>query len=118
MDLTPLFRTEEGTARLNGSRCATCGTWAFPARQVCASCHGREQAAAALSGRGRVRCATRVQAPPAGFSTPITVGVVELSEGPSLFALLADGAAAGDEVQASPASVKDGAAGFLFRSAA
>jgi uncharacterized OB-fold protein len=118
MDLTPLFRTEAGTAQLNGSRCASCEAWAFPPRQVCASSHGREQNPALLAGRGQVRCSTQVQTPPAGFGTPITVGVVELAEGPALFALLADGISAGDEVQAVPAPVKDGAPGFTFRGAA
>jgi uncharacterized OB-fold protein len=118
MDLTPLFHAEAGMAQLNGSRCASCGTWAFPPRQVCASCTGREQQPALLSGRGRVRCATRIETPPYGFDTPITVGVVELAEGPALFALVADGLAAGAEVQASPAPVKNGAAGFSFRSVA
>jgi hypothetical protein len=118
MDLTPLFRADEGTVELNGSRCASCETWAFPPRQVCAACHARDQRPAVLSGRGRVRCSTRIETPPAGFATPITVGVVELAEGPSLFALLADGLGAGIAVQATPAPVKDGAAGFSFRSAA
>jgi uncharacterized OB-fold protein len=118
MDLTPLFRTEADTAQLNGSRCASCGTCAFPSRMVCASCHGREQNSVVLAGLGQVRCATQVSTPPAGFETPITVGVVELAEGPSLFALLADGVGAGDAVQAVPTPVKDGAAGFTFRRAA
>ena len=118
MDLTPLFGAEAGMAQLNGSRCASCGTWAFPSRQMCASCGEREQRPAVLSGRGRVRCSTRIETPPDGFDTPITVGVVELAEGPALFALLADGFAAGAEVQAGPAPVKNGAPGFSFRSTA
>jgi uncharacterized OB-fold protein len=118
MDLTPLFHAEGGMAQLNGSRCASCGTWAFPSRQVCASCAGREQQPAALSGRGRVRCSTRIETPPYGFDSPITVGVVELAEGPSLFALLAEGLAVGAEVQAGPAAARNGAPGFSFRSVA
>jgi uncharacterized OB-fold protein len=117
MDLTPLFDADAGDARLNGSRCERCGTFAFPARQVCASCLAREQQPAVLSGHGLVRCSTRLESPPAGFEAPITVGVVDLAEGPSVFALLADGSLAGRQVQAHPVPVKNGAAGFAFWSA-
>jgi uncharacterized OB-fold protein len=119
MDLTPLFDADAraDAARLNGSRCESCGTWAFPARQICASCLAREQRPAVLSGRGLVRCSTRLENPPAGFDAPITVGVVELAEGPAVFALLAEGSPAGHTVQARPAPVKGGADGFSFWSA-
>ena len=117
MDVVPLFDADADTARLNGSRCGRCGTWAFPARQVCASCLAREQAPAVLSGRGLVRCCTRLENPPAGFDAPITVGVVELTEGPAVFALLAETSPAGSAVQARPGPVKNGAAGFSFWSA-
>lgn len=114
MDLTPLFDVDAKAARLNGSRCGDCGAWAFPARQVCASCLAREQRPAVLSGRGLVRCSARLENPPAGFDAPITVGVVELAEGPAVFALLAEGSTASSTVQARPGPVKNGAAGFSF----
>ncbi|OLO25785.1 hypothetical protein PZ61_0235715 [Streptomyces sp. MNU77] len=119
MDLTPYFRAEgAGSVRLTGSRCPACGTHHFPARIVCASCSDRSPEPATLSGRGRVRVRTRVEAAPWGFDEPIDVAVVELAEGPTVFALLAGPAEAGTEVLAVPHPVRAGAPGFAFRSVA
>src|SRR5262249_1916326 len=106
-----------GSVRLTGSRCPACGSHAFPARAVCASCSGRSLTPVALSGHGRIRVRTRVEVPPWGFEEPITVAVVDLDEGPSVFALLV-GREGGDEVQAVPHPVRAGAPGFAFRSVA
>ncbi|ONH21861.1 Zn-ribbon domain-containing OB-fold protein [Pseudofrankia asymbiotica] len=123
MDLRPFFQVDDGRVRLLGTRCASCGTAAFPTIRVCPACGGRDHLPAGLPARGRVVSSARVSTPPAGFGEPVTVAVVTLDDGPSLFALLsADPAepaqlAAGTPVEAVPGPVRGGAAGFVFRTA-
>lgn len=114
MDITPLFAARGTEVELRGSRCNACGTAAFPARRVCATCASRDAAPADLPSRGRVRATTLVRTPPAGFDEPITVGVVDLEAGPSLFALLTAELPAGAAVRAVPAPIRSGAPGFVF----
>lgn len=114
MDLAALFMTGNGVARLTGSRCERCGAIAFPPRQVCGQCGSRDQSAATLAGRGVVVSTTHVVTPPAGFDQPIDVALVDLAEGPRLFALLTAPAVAGTSVQAVPFAVRGGDAGFAF----
>ena len=114
MDLTELFSVEDGVARLVGSRCEACAEVAFPARHVCGQCGGRSLSAMKLAGRGSVVASTRVDTPPTGFDHPITVALVDLAEGPRVFALLKSSASRGDQVQAVPALVRDDHRGFAF----
>lgn len=116
MDLTTLFDpdTDDGGVRLHGSRCPSCGAAAFPARLVCGLCHARDLAPEEMPARGRVRCSTPVPTPPFGFDGSITVGVVELAAGPSLFALISEPLPRGAAVAARPAPVRSGAPGFVF----
>ena len=114
LDLAGLFSTEGGVARLAGSRCSSCGAVAFPPRSVCAECGGRDLTRALLAGRGAVVSATHVVTPPAGFDQPIVVALVDLVEGPRLFALLTAPAAPGSLVQAVPAQVRNHHPGFAF----
>lgn len=114
MDLTPLFDADADGVALHGSRCPDCGMAAFPARRVCAACRSRRSVPEALPARGRVRCSTRVETPPFGFDAPITVAVVQLTAGPTLFTLVTKPLPKGTPVGAQPAPVRSGAAGFLF----
>jgi uncharacterized OB-fold protein len=57
---------------------------------------------------------THVVTPPAGFDEPIEVALVDLAEGPRLFALLTAPAGPGSVVQAVPAEVRDHHPGFAF----
>jgi uncharacterized OB-fold protein len=115
MDLAGLFTIEDGVARLAGSRCEACGAVAFPARHVCGECGSRNQVGHSLAGRGRVVSTTHVVTPPAGFDHPIEVALVDLVEGPRVFALLTAPLASGAVVQAVPAAVREGHPGFAFR---
>ena len=117
MDLAGLFSIEDGVARLTGSQCDSCADVAFPARRVCGHCGCRELSPVRLTGRGTVVSTTHVLTPPAGFDVPIEVALVDLDEGPRLFALLTAPSSPGDEVQAVSAPVRDGAPGFAFRPA-
>lgn len=115
MDLAGLYKIEDGVARLAGSRCEGCGAVAFPVRHVCGQCGSREQSSMTLAGRGSVVSTTHVVTPPAGFDQPIEVALVDLAEGPRVFALLTVPASPGTTVQAVPAPVREGNAGFAFR---
>ena len=114
MDLAGLFSIDGRVARLTGSRCETCGEVAFPARHVCGRCGGRKLSSSTLAGRGTVVASTHVLTPPAGFEHPIEVALVDLAEGPRVFALLTAPATTGAAVQAVPAAVREGRPGFAF----
>ena len=58
---------------------------------------------------------TRVNTPPLGFDQPFEVAVVDLVEGPRVFALLTAPAPPGTSVQAVPSPVRDGHLGFAFK---
>jgi ribosomal protein S27AE len=88
MELAGLFTSAAGAVRLLGTRCPACGTVAFPSRAVCGSCGCRTLEPAELSGEGRVHAFTTVRTPPAGFDAPYLAAVVDLDEGPRVFAML------------------------------
>lgn len=115
MDLAGFFSVEDGNVRLIGSRCNSCGIVAFPARRVCGQCHGRELSQISLAGRGSVVSATHVVTPPAGFDHSIEVALVDLAEGPRVFALLTAPAFPGTSVQAVPCRVRQDHPGFAFK---
>jgi uncharacterized OB-fold protein len=128
MELAGLFTSAAGAVRLLGTRCPACGTVAFPSRAVCGGCGCRTLEPAELSGQGRVHAFTTVRTPPAGFDAPYLAAVVDLDEGPRVFAMLTAelsepsepsgageaGAAGGARVRAVPARVRDGKPGFAF----
>ncbi len=133
MELAGLFTSAAGAVRLLGTRCPACGPVAFPSRAVCGNCGCRTLEPAELSGEGRVHAFTTVRTPPAGFDAPYLAAVVDLDEGPRVFAMLtaeppeppagsAPAASApsgpagtpGARVRAVPARVRDGRPGFAF----
>lgn len=67
-----------------------------------------------LTGSGSVISSTHVVTPPAGFDQPIDVALVDLAEGPRLFALLTSPVSPGTSVRAVPALVREGHPGFAF----
>lgn len=94
----PMYRRTLGQRlRLEGGRCRRCGRVFFPPLGGCRECGGSLEAVA-LSGRGTVRAVTRISpagAPPefaeqASRQGGYTVAIVELEEGPSVTAQLAD----------------------------
>jgi uncharacterized OB-fold protein len=112
--LANLFTMDGDAVRLKGSHCSQCGAIAFPPRRVCGACGARQLGIRMLTGKGTVLSSTRVTTPPAGFEQPIDVGIVDLAEGPRVFALLTSRVDAGSSVQAVRAAVRDGHAGFAF----
>lgn len=79
--------------RLMGSRCRSCGAFAFPPRADCAVCLGSDFEFTEISGRARLHTFTRIAAAPQGFeaAAPYTVGVVDLEEGGRLLACFGPG---------------------------
>jgi uncharacterized protein len=114
MELSSLFAVVGDEVRLRGSSCPACGVAAFPARTVCGACGHRALEAAELSGRGRVHGFTLVATPPAGFEAPYLAAVVDLEEGPRVFATLTGDPGPAGLVRAVPAAVRDGRPGFAF----
>jgi uncharacterized OB-fold protein len=115
MELAGLFTSAAGAVRLLGTRCPACGTVAFPSRAVCGGCGCRTLEPAELSGQGSVHAFTTVRTPPAGFDAPYLAAVVDLDEGPRVFAMLtAEPPATAGRVRAVPARVRDGKPGFAF----
>jgi uncharacterized OB-fold protein len=100
--------------RLLGSRCATCGDHAFPARRICAACTAGVHEPVELSGAGTLRGFTAVQVPPAGFAAPYLLATVDLHEGPRVLGPLLSEPAGSDRVVAIPHPVRDGEPGFAF----
>jgi uncharacterized OB-fold protein len=89
---TKPWREQEGRVRLIGMRCASCGTAAFPTREVCSGC-GRDDALSEieLAGEGKLYSFSEVHAAPKGFATPYVIGYVDLTEGVRVLAQI-DGA--------------------------
>ncbi|WP_227981894.1 Zn-ribbon domain-containing OB-fold protein [Nocardia spumae] len=81
---------------LEGSRCTTCGTVAYPAGTMCGRCATPTATAIPLSDHGVVwaytvqRCAPKSPpyVPPAEGFSPFAVGYVELPEGVRIEAVL------------------------------
>jgi uncharacterized OB-fold protein len=74
------FRPE--TARLKGSRCATCQQSFFPRREVCPRCRTASTLQEiSLSRRGWVSAITAVARPPAHYASPYLLAEVDLPEG-------------------------------------
>jgi uncharacterized OB-fold protein len=77
---------------LTALRCLDCGTFRFPAREVCSGCLSRRAEWQRVSGRGRVFSAVVMhQASHPWFAsrTPYAVVVVELDEGARMLSTVA-----------------------------
>ncbi len=79
--------------RLEGVKCATCGSYYFPERTICPECRrdGKLEMYK-FKGMGKIYSYTVVHAPPAGFELhkPYIMAIVELDEGPRLTAQIVD----------------------------
>ena len=67
--------------RLLGSRCRSCGTTAFPAREFCPSCRAVDGLAdAELGTEGRIATFTVVRQAPPGVAVPYVLAQVDLPD--------------------------------------
>jgi uncharacterized protein len=77
---------EAGAVRLHGSKCAQCGSVAFPPYPSCPACGAESrQDAVQLSPIGTLYTFSEIHIAPKGFATPYVVGYVDLPEGVRLF---------------------------------
>lgn len=77
---------------LVGEVCPHCNDMIFPPRDVCPHCGGEAKKEFTFSGRGEVYSYTMMNDAPSGFeeTTPYTVALVKLEEGPVVTAQLTD----------------------------
>lgn len=77
-------------------RCASCRRWLVPPRPMCPGCQSADSEWVPVSGKGKIYSwVSYAESPHPGFSSPHTVVLVELEEGPRLVSNPVD-IAAGD----------------------
>jgi uncharacterized OB-fold protein len=92
MEIPRHWRLKKQRYGLVGEICPHCDAKIFPPRDVCPNCGGEAKEAYAFSGQGEVFSYTVMHDAPTGYdtTTPYTVAVVKLAEGPMLTAQLTD----------------------------
>lgn len=85
--------------RLEAGKCKNCGYIAFPPRQICPECKGKDFEPTRLSDKGKIVSYTIIRVPPKNFSfqAPYPVAIIELDGGGRITAQIAD--ASQDEVK-------------------
>jgi uncharacterized OB-fold protein len=105
-----LVEKADGSWRLVGSACASCGARYFPQTSVCPSCLGRDMTRVHLSEKGRLHSVTTVAMAPPGFRAPYRLAWVDLDDGPRAFGQVvpADGdePSVGDAMEVAVAAVR------------
>jgi len=92
MDIPRHWRLRKQRYSLVGEICGHCDAKVFPPRDICPSCGEEAKTLYTFSGKGEVYSYTTVFDAPAGFeeSTPYTVAMIKLDEGPLVTAQLTD----------------------------
>jgi uncharacterized OB-fold protein len=92
MDIPRHWRLRKQRYGLVGEICGHCDAKVFPPRDICPSCGEEAKTLYTFSGKGEVYSYTTVFDAPAGFedTTPYTVAMVKLDEGPLVTAQLTD----------------------------
>lgn len=92
MDIPRHWRLQKQRYALVGEVCEHCDAKVFPPRDICPECGEEAKTLYQFSGKGEVYSFTTVYEGPAGFeeSTPYTVAMVRLEEGPLVTAQLTD----------------------------
>jgi uncharacterized OB-fold protein len=80
-----LFEEIEGKPTLIGSKCRSCGQTFFPSKLVCLNCMSTEVELIRLSRDGKLYTYTTVYMNSEHFSSPYTIGWIELREGIRIF---------------------------------
>jgi uncharacterized OB-fold protein len=78
--------------RLEGSKCAKCGTATFPPRSSCPKCGSSEMKLYVLPRSGRIVTYSLIHSAPVGFETnvPYPVALIELDDGTKITSQLTD----------------------------
>ena len=92
MEIPRHWRLKQQRYALVGEVCPHCQSKIFPPRDVCPYCGGEAKQQFAFSGKGEVYSYTILRDAPAGYeeTTPYTVALVKLEEGPVITAQLTD----------------------------
>jgi uncharacterized OB-fold protein len=92
MEIPRHWRLKQQRYALVGEICPHCQSKIFPPRDVCPYCGGEAKQQFAFSGKGEVYSYTILRDAPAGYeeTTPYTVALVKLEEGPVITAQLTD----------------------------
>lgn len=92
MEIPRHWRLKKQRYSLTGEICPHCEAKIFPPRDVCPHCGGEAKEEYTFSGQGEVFSYTVMHDAPTGFdtTTPYTVAVVKLNEGPMVTAQLTD----------------------------
>ncbi|HJS29592.1 MAG TPA: Zn-ribbon domain-containing OB-fold protein [Anaerolineales bacterium] len=92
MEISRHWRLKKQRYALVGEICPNCDEKIFPPRDICPDCGEEAKSLYTFSGRGEVYSYTTVYDPPAGFeeSSPYTVALIQLEEGPLVTAQLTD----------------------------
>ena len=92
MEIPRHWRLKQQRYALVGEVCPHCQAKIFPPRDVCPYCGGEARQQFAFSGKGEVYSYTILRDAPAGYeeTTPYTVALVKLEEGPVITAQLTD----------------------------
>jgi uncharacterized OB-fold protein len=78
--------------RLEGSKCAKCGTTTFPPRSSCPKCGSSEMKLYVLPRSGKIVTYSLIHSAPDGFETnvPYPVALIELDDGTKITSQLTD----------------------------
>jgi uncharacterized OB-fold protein len=92
MEISRHWRIRQQRYGLVGEVCPHCEEKIFPPRDVCPNCAGEAKTPYVFSGRGEVYSYTTVYDAPEGYegSSPYTVALIKLEEGPMVTAQLTD----------------------------
>lgn len=92
MEVARHWRLKKQRYALVGESCPHCESKIFPPRDICPDCGHEAKELYSFSGRGEVYSFTTVYDAPAGYeeSTPYTVALIKLNEGPMVTAQLTD----------------------------
>lgn len=92
MEIPRHWRLRKQRYTLIGEVCPHCDAKLFPPRDICPECGDEAKTLYSFSGRGHIYSFTKVYNPPTGFesSSPYTVAMIKLEEGPLVTAQLTD----------------------------
>lgn len=92
MEISRHWRLRQQRYGLVGEVCPHCNVKIFPPRDICPECGKEAKDIYQFSGRGEVYSFTTIYEPPAGYeeTSPYTVALVKLDEGPLVTAQLTD----------------------------
>ena len=92
MEIPRHWRLRKQRYGLVGEVCPHCNTKLFPPRDICPECGGEAKVLYTFSGRGEIYSYTTIYDAPLGYenTTPYTVAMVKLEEGPLVTAQLTD----------------------------